>query len=202
MRSEIYTDLFLPALSNYSRKAKSLAALMRSESETYAATSNAPDVITIIFELSVENMESVASILDPIVETMRQSETIDLAIVSCSIGQILTHICAEIVPSLVSIITNPVIPNVEEMYDNFIATTPLLETITPLVNANQCSELNDSGTSAKTEILANASILANTKANGSYLGMVGGSFLVVSGIILFFPLSVIVSSTTLILSSS
>ena len=90
----------------------------------------------------------------------------------------------------------------EEMNDNFIATTPLLDTITPLVNANQCSELNDSGTSAKTEILANASILANTKANGSYLGMVGGSFLVVSGIILFFPLSVIVSSTTLILSSS
>ena len=88
----------------------------------------------------------------------------------------------------------------EEMYDNFIATTPLLETITPLVNANQCSELNDSGTSAKTEILANASILAHTKANASYLGMVGGSFLVVtgSGIILFFPLSVIVSITTLI----
>ena len=107
---EIYTNLFFPALSNYSRKAKSLAALMRSESETYAATSNAPDVITIIFELSVESMESVASILDPIVDTMRQSETIDLATVSCSIGQILTHICAEIVPSLVSTITNPVIP--------------------------------------------------------------------------------------------
>ena len=81
---EIYTNLFFPALSNYSRKAKSLAALMHSESETYAATSNAPDVITIIFKLSVEIMESVASILDPIVETMRQSETIDLATVSCS----------------------------------------------------------------------------------------------------------------------
>ena len=49
---------------------------MRSESETYAATSNAPDVITIIFELSVENMESVASILDPIVDTANLKQSI------------------------------------------------------------------------------------------------------------------------------
>ena len=200
-RYEISTDLLMSTLSNYSVKAKSLAALIRRDSESYAAESDTPEIVTTIFTLSADNMESVASVIDPIVDDMRQYKTMDLATVSCSIGQLLKHLCDETFPNFVSIAefvyTKSDNDDMEKMYDNYVTS----KTTTPfhVVEESQCVALDRSGSSAPTAVQkANTTIQAQITENGSYLGMLGQTLLPIVGLIIIFPLAIIVSIATFV----
>ena len=111
-----------------------------------------------MFEWSAENMESVVTVIDPIVEKLRQSETIDLPTVSCSIGGLLTHLRDETLTHVVSIAefiyTKSGNSDMEEMYGNYRnaqTTIPLESSSATDVNVNhQCFELATSGTTSKT----------------------------------------------------
>lgn len=102
-RCEITTDFLISTLSKYSVNAMSLAALIRSDSESYAAESDTPHVVATIFALPADKMESVASVINPTVDNMRLYKTMDLATVSCSIGQLLNHLHDETFSNVVSI---------------------------------------------------------------------------------------------------
>ena len=206
-RYEISTDLLLSALSNYSAKAKSLAALIRSESVSYANASDTPNVVASMFEWSAENMESVVTVIDPIVEKLRQSETIDLATVSCSIGGLLTHLRDETLTHVVSIAefiyTKSGNSDMEEMYGNYRnaqTTIPLESSSATDVNVNhQCFELATSGTTSKTSELE-GSISTHTRIfeDASFLSMDRQPLLEIVGLIILFPLSFIVSIASII----
>ena len=206
-RYEISTNLLLSALSNYSAKAKSLAALIRSESVSYANASDTPNVVASMFEWSAENMESVVTVIDPIVEKLRQSETIDLPTVSCSIGGLLTHLRDETLPHVVSIAefiyTKSGNYDMEGMYGNYRnaqTTIPLESSSATDVNVkHQCFEYATSGITSKTsELEGSISSRIQILDDNSYLGMLGQSLLVVVGLIIFFPLSFIVSIATVL----
>ena len=96
------TATILPLLSNYSTKFKSLAALIRKESVNDAALSKTPDAIRMMYNISATNMESVATVLDPMLEQLRQHETIDIRTISCNIMQILTVLRDVTVPTIQS----------------------------------------------------------------------------------------------------
>jgi hypothetical protein len=77
-------------LSKYSSKIKALSVYIRQESVNDAAVSKTPDAIQMMYNISAENMDLVASTLDPILENMRQHETMDIRAISCDLMQIVT----------------------------------------------------------------------------------------------------------------
>jgi hypothetical protein len=206
-RFEISTDLFLPSLTSASIKAKSLATLIRSESETYAATSDTPDVIATLFDLSAENMESVAAVVDPIVDEMRQHETMDLQSVVSMINPLLSHIRDTALPNIVSILTFILTKSgneeMEAMYDNYDTSkvdkssdTWLKETS----DSEQCVAQGYSNYLSKTSISESQTPIQTTlESLGCYVFRVVGSFLLIVGLIILFPLSFIVSILTSII---
>jgi hypothetical protein len=205
---EISTDLLLSSLSNFSVKAKSLAALIRSESLTYAAESDTPDVITSLFDLSAENMESVASVIDPIVDDMRQYETMDLATVSCSIGQLLTHLRDDTLPNIISIsefiYTKSGNEDMQQMYDNYIATrTAPSDSLTDASSldsaSNQCpNQVNGSALSDASIMKSQALVQARVGGTGDNLVAFQDALTTIVALIILFPISFIVSIATLI----
>jgi hypothetical protein len=86
----IPTSKIVPLLSNYSAKFNALAAMIRDESESAAAQSTTPDLIRLMYNISAKNMESVATLLDPILDVIRQQDSMDIRDVSCSMMQIVT----------------------------------------------------------------------------------------------------------------
>ena len=96
----IPTDTILPLISNYSTKVKSLAAMMRQEGVKDAALSKTPDAILMMYNISAENIESVATVLDPILVDLQQHETLDVRTISCNMMQILTLLRDVTVPNI------------------------------------------------------------------------------------------------------
>jgi hypothetical protein len=196
----ISTDLLVSTLSKFSIKAKALAAWIRSDSASYAVESATPNVVTTLLEWSAENMESVALVIDPIVDDMSQHETMDLTTVSCGMGQLLTHIGNATIPNIVSIAeivyTKSGNATMERLYKNYMAekkTNPLVDAGAANVDAtNQCGTSTEKTTSS-TSIQAQ-----NVDSIVTYFGMLGLSLLGIVGLILFFPLSFIVSIVTFI----
>jgi hypothetical protein len=85
----ISTKKTYPLLSNYSTKFRSLAVLIRIESANAAVLSKTPDAIRMLYNISAENMEVVATVLDPILDNMRQQDAMDIKDISCNMMQIL-----------------------------------------------------------------------------------------------------------------
>jgi hypothetical protein len=211
---QISTDLLLPSFVKFSQKAKSLAALIRKELDAYTAVSNTPNIMTTILELSAENMESVALMIDPIVEDMNKNETIDLATVSCSIGQLLTHINRETFPNIVTIsefiYTNSGDDGMVQMYDDYktmtTKTTPsdsLIQAISRDVASSQCLQLDINGNPwSETTTMKMESVSANSQARSDdivvYLSTVGKTLLFIVVLIVFYPISFIVSIVTIV----
>ena len=156
---KVSTDVFVSALTEYSTKAKNLAASMRSESASYAAASTTPDAVITIFELSAENMDSVAAVIGPMLEELGQHETIDLTTVSCYTRQLLTHLRDKTLLNVVSIAkvlyTKTGNDDLEEMYDTYItARTSASKSATQAsardFGINQCPNQGDSNTLSDT----------------------------------------------------
>ena len=96
----IPTDQILPLLSNYSIKFKSLATMIRKERGDDAALSTTPDAIRMLYNISAANMESIASVLDPILEEFRQEDMMDVRAVSCHMMSLLTLLRDTTVPNI------------------------------------------------------------------------------------------------------
>ena len=199
-RYEISTNVILPALTNYIMRAKSLAALIRNESANYAAVSNTPD----LFELSAENMGSLAFIIDPILDDLRQHETIYLVTVSCSIHRWQTHIRDETLPNIISIAeTKSGHEEMDVVYDNNVSsasTTPLPDGLMKAVSrredsvSNLCriqQDKNSNSTSLQSEIAVESSTSAQSRlgnVDGFIRAAAQGLFLIV-GLIHYHSLS-------------
>jgi hypothetical protein len=207
-RYEINTNVIVPVLSNYSMKAKSLAALIRNESSTYAAISETPDIVKLMFDLSAENIESVASVIDPIVDDMRQQEMIDLSAVSCSLKHILTHIRDETFPNIVSIAefiyNKSENDDMEEMYVDYVAartspTESLAQANSFDSKSNQC---RNQGNTLSTSVVMESgiSVQARMGSLGTFLAMAALPLVAIVGLIILFPISFIVSFVTLVFS--
>ena len=193
----INTDFLLPALRNYSTKAKSLAALIRSESLVHGAVSDSKDAITTIFALSAENMELVASVVDPIINELRQLEMMDLTAVTCLIEQLLTYIRDETIPNILSISKHIFTPSGGETmkgsYSEYITATPASSSASAFfqnMNSDQCQEL------------ANGKIIPNTTMRTSIPSIdqvdeIPPSESLIQLIVLF-PISIVVSIVTLV----
>jgi hypothetical protein len=96
----IPTNKIVPLLSNYSTKFNSLAKMLREEGVNAAAVSSTPDAIRMMFNVSADNMESVATVLDPILSDMEQQGSMDVRDVSCGVMRILTVIRDFTVPNI------------------------------------------------------------------------------------------------------
>ena len=96
----IPTEKILPLLSNYSTKFNALASLIRNESVYDVALSETPDAIQMMYDLSAENMESVALVLEPILENWRKQETIDARTMSCNVMQVVSILGDKVVPTV------------------------------------------------------------------------------------------------------
>ena len=167
---EISTKTFRLAFSNYSKKAKSLAALIRSESTTYTAASDTPESITSMFEVSAQNMESMAAVLDPIVDKMNEYDTMDVATVRCLIFPLLAHVRDEALPNiewmanLVNSESGHV--DVEEMYDSYMtARSAPSDTWTEynlrVDHSNSCVETtNTNNKTAKTSVMVSTNLVS------------------------------------------
>jgi hypothetical protein len=102
----ISTDVFVKSLSMYSTKTKALAVLIRNESALHMLEgfdTDITNIITTTLEWAAQNMESLAAVIDPIIEDLGQNTTVDLATVTCSMGQLLTHLRDKTVPNMRSI---------------------------------------------------------------------------------------------------
>jgi hypothetical protein len=97
------TNRIFPLLSNYSTKAKSLADMIRSKAVTDIVPSNPPEVILNMIDLSAQNIEQIAYILEPLLDEMRQNETINITTVSCSFLHITTFIRDDTIPNIISL---------------------------------------------------------------------------------------------------
>jgi hypothetical protein len=199
---KISTDLLVSTLSRASVKAKALAAMIRSDSESFAAESAAPNVVTTLLEWSAESMESVALVIDPIVDDMSQYETMDLATVSCAMGQLLTQIGNATIPNIVSvaeiIYTKSGNATMERLYKNYVAekkTTPLVDARAAVVDAtNQCVDDSNSAVLNDQSFIPTQMVIA---ANGS-LGISRPLQLRMLEQTIIFPLSLLSSMTTVI----
>ena len=192
---EISTDLLLPSLMNFSIKAKSLGALIRSESATHAAASDTPDVIATIFDLSAGNMESVASVIDSIVDEMSPYESMDLQSMICVTSPLLTFIRDNTFTNIVSIteflLAKSGNEEMESMYDNYLTLKiDLPDTwIKDAYNPNQC-HVQGYGTAM---IESETPIRDSLQNVGLYVVKVGGSLLLIVVLLLLYPLSFLAS---------
>ena len=209
---EIKTDAIVPILTTYSTKAKSLAALLRRESATYEAVSTTPDVIKMIFELSAENMESIASVIDPMLHDMSQNATMDLATFSCSFGDVLTHIQRQSIPNIVSmakfIYTKSGDAKMQAIYDNYVAASSkpssnevlLTEDDAVLLDTGlkQCPDVRTLFQTATPEMmLTQSSEEARVGTIGDYLLSLAVPLGIIVGLVILFPLSFIISFVAL-----
>ena len=96
------TATIVPLLSTHSEKIKSLAQLLRQESANNSALSTTPDAIRMMFNISASNMESVAAVLDPILENMQQYETMDIRTIACRVTDLLILLRDDTVPNIIS----------------------------------------------------------------------------------------------------
>jgi hypothetical protein len=199
---KISTDLLVSTLSRASVKAKALAAMIRSDSESFAAESAAPNVVTTLLEWSAENMGSMALVIDPIVYEMSQYETMDLATVSCAMGHLLTHIGNTTIPNIVSIAeivyTKSGNATMERFYKNYMAvkkTTPLVDAGAAVVDAtNQCVDDSDSAVPNDQDSIPTQMVIAAV----SNLGISRPLQLRMLEQTIIFPLSLLSSMTTVI----
>jgi hypothetical protein len=189
----IPTASILPLLSNYSTKFRSLAALIREESVNDAALSTTPDAIRMMYNISANNMEAVATMLDPILENMRQHETMDVRAISCDMVQILTLLRDVTVPNI-QLMTqliytksnNPAMNNkFPQKYTPFTG-----ESITSSTALTTC--LSESTSSSISSRVAFGNSFNSLFSNGASLGPIGNIVSIIVLIILF-PFSVVVS---------
>jgi hypothetical protein len=96
----IPTGKILPLLSNYRSKFISLAKMLREESMNVATVSNPPDLVQLMYNISADNMESIATILDPIMNEMRQQDSMHVRDVSCRMIHILSLVRDETLPNI------------------------------------------------------------------------------------------------------
>ena len=213
-RYKISTDLFIPALSKYSATAKSLITLIKSESESYAAVSDTPEVVRALFDFSAENMESVTSIIDSILDDLSQHDTMDLATVSCLMGRLSRHLLDDSFSKVVSmaefVYTKSGNDDMEEMFNNYIATRIATSDSVTEDNAqedsafDQCPNQGYSNTFSESSIMESQNYVQARNIGGgdyfagSYLASVGLSLVAIVGLIILFPLSFIVSLATLV----
>ena len=204
----ISTEFLIPALSKYSVKAKSLATLLRNESATYATASGTPDVVAALFDLSAENMESMASAIDPIVDEMSQSDTMDLSTFTCLIRQLLTHLQDDALPNIVSmaefIYTKSGNEDMESRFDDYVATrldpSDFAKKVSRLdIDPNQCPDQGISNSLSKSTVISPTSIQTR-------LGGLEQSFVLrqappaqTVGLLVLFPISILVSILSLVI---
>jgi hypothetical protein len=96
----IPTDKILPLLSNYSSKFNSLAKMLREESMNDATISTPPDLVQLMYNISADSMESIATILDPIMDEMRQQDTMHIRDMSCRMMHIVSIVRDETLPNI------------------------------------------------------------------------------------------------------
>jgi hypothetical protein len=150
-RYMVPTKIVLQLLSKYSTKLKSLATMLRNETIHNTAMDNTTlDVISLLFELSAENMESVTTVLDPFLHELSQYETMNVSTISCSLLHLTSYIQDETFPNIVSILEILVsMSNNTQMKDSYTQyITTNFTTIFKRVNHNdvtkQCLNPNNS----------------------------------------------------------
>ena len=205
---KVSTDVFVSALTEYSTKAKNLAASMRSESASYAAASTTPDAVITIFELSAENMDSVAAVIGPMLEELGQHETIDLTTVSCYARQLLTQTHVEIfsrVGSIAKVLyTKSGNEDMEEMYDNYMAakataSASVTQASTQTSATNQCPNQGNAFTE-NAMMESSTSFQARVDSIGELHGIASPSMSLILWQIVLLPISIIVSIVVFVFS--
>jgi hypothetical protein len=157
----IPTETIVSMLSTYSQKAESLAASIRRQGQNYTASLDADtaEILTSLHDLSAENMELVAALIDPIVADMNQSETINSTNIGCSFGQILVFIRDTTLPNILSIteIVYTKLGNAQmkRQYEAFVAgmtsvnSNSLFQSSKTDESTNQCFDLGNDSNFAK-----------------------------------------------------
>ena len=188
------TATIVPLLSTYSDKIKSLAKLIRDESANDAALSTTPDSIRMMYNISANNMESVAAVLDPILENMRQHKTMDIRTISCQMTDFLILLRDDTVPNIKSmtqlIYTKSNIAAMKQKFPQ--AYTPVASSASIAGRDNTCLPEPARVSTPSTSRVNLSSLFTFLFNNNADVGPIGHILAIVLLIILF-PLSIVVS---------
>ena len=190
------TATIVPLLSTYSDKIKSLAKLIRDESANDAALSTTPDAIRMMYNISANNMESVAAVLDPILENMRQHKTMDIRTISCQMTDFLILLRDDTVPNIKSmtqlIYTKSNIAAMKQKFQQEYTPVSTGESFSITATDNTClsdSTIATTRSACRVDLGSRFTFLFNNNAD---VGPIGHILAIVLLIILF-PLSIVVS---------
>ena len=148
-----------------------------------------------VFDFSADNMESFASVMESIVEDMRPYDTMDLRAVSCVIRQLFIHTRDQTLPNVVSmmefIYTKSENVDMIDLYDSYLASsdTDLTDTRIEASDSNQCHE------GSRNSDYTNRALMESPIARNT--AILDESSM--EALIVLFPLSVIVSISTIII---
>jgi hypothetical protein len=78
----VQVSAFVPAFSKSRIKIKSFASMLREGGKNATG-------LSILYDLSAENMEWVSTLLDSIMDGMQQDETVDISTLNCNLMQML-----------------------------------------------------------------------------------------------------------------
>jgi hypothetical protein len=215
----ISTETILPLLSNNSVKIKSLVTFLQQESEMVnVSSSSSSEFVKQLYDLSAENMESIITVLDPIIMEVEQSETMDIRSLSCHMTTISTLLRDITLPNIEYIAeamyTNSGNPDMVDQFHAYQTSKLSLKASQfhddDNNNDNICSLDDDPATTSSTTTTTSSRAVGMARLFSNHIDLTTtttttrqsliGSIILLFRPILFFPLSIVISLVGIVLT--